>query len=258
MPGGFGVTLFFFLSGYLITTLFYAEYTSTLKISIPRFYLRRWLRLTPTLLIFVYSCRCVPRHKPHRCRRRPVPPQQQSRRYYIIATIMIYPGEWTPAKVIPFGICWSLAIEEHFYLAWPLILQQKHSISTEALAYRRFDLCGCTLMATAPLGIASASDRLHVYGHGLPDRLNSLRRAASILFEAPWASATVRLLPHSNLSATGAPRAPNDVSYSGRKFPADLPIYDPRRRADALCSQRFLPPTRRPWSGGRYRARQWC
>ena len=28
-PGGFGVTLFFFLSGYLITTLFFSEYGST-------------------------------------------------------------------------------------------------------------------------------------------------------------------------------------------------------------------------------------
>src|ERR1700730_5690637 len=53
VPGGFGVTLFFFLSGYLITTLFYSEYRSTLNISIPRFYLRRWLRLTPPLVIFV-------------------------------------------------------------------------------------------------------------------------------------------------------------------------------------------------------------
>ena len=29
-----------------------------------------------------------------------------------------------PDKVIPFGICWSLAIEEHFYLGWPLILRR--------------------------------------------------------------------------------------------------------------------------------------
>src|SRR5580704_6896663 len=53
IPGGFGVTLFFFLSGYLITTLFFAEHKSYLRINIPRFYLRRWLRLTPPLVIFV-------------------------------------------------------------------------------------------------------------------------------------------------------------------------------------------------------------
>src|SRR5277367_6812435 len=53
VPGGFGVTLFFFLSGYLITTLFYSEYGSTANINIPRFYLRRWFRLTPPLVISV-------------------------------------------------------------------------------------------------------------------------------------------------------------------------------------------------------------
>lgn len=53
VPGGFGVTLFFFLSGYLITTLFFAEYQSSANIDIPRFYLRRWLRLTPPLIISV-------------------------------------------------------------------------------------------------------------------------------------------------------------------------------------------------------------
>src|SRR5579859_2353449 len=53
VPGGFGVTLFFFLSGYLITTLFYAEYQANKKISVGQFYLRRWLRLTPPLIISV-------------------------------------------------------------------------------------------------------------------------------------------------------------------------------------------------------------
>ena len=53
VPGGFGVTLFFFLSGYLITTLFFSEYQSTANIDIFRFYLRRWLRLTPPLIISV-------------------------------------------------------------------------------------------------------------------------------------------------------------------------------------------------------------
>src|ERR1700722_7667228 len=52
-PGGFGVTLFFFLSGYLITTLFYAEYHATDAISIPLFYMRCWLRLTPPLIVFI-------------------------------------------------------------------------------------------------------------------------------------------------------------------------------------------------------------
>src|ERR1700735_5564024 len=53
VPGGFGVTLFFFLSGYLITTLFFSEYKETYTVNIPLFYLRRWIRLTPPLVIMV-------------------------------------------------------------------------------------------------------------------------------------------------------------------------------------------------------------
>src|ERR1700744_3779762 len=51
IPGGFGVTIFFFLSGFLITTLLLAEYEETGRIDIPKFYLRRVFRLMPPLII---------------------------------------------------------------------------------------------------------------------------------------------------------------------------------------------------------------
>src|SRR5579862_2046258 len=51
IPGGLGVTIFFFLSGYLITTLLLAENARTGKINIPRFYARRMFRLMPPLFI---------------------------------------------------------------------------------------------------------------------------------------------------------------------------------------------------------------
>jgi peptidoglycan/LPS O-acetylase OafA/YrhL len=41
LPGGFGVTVFFFLSGFLITTLLRREHERTGSISLRRFYLRR-------------------------------------------------------------------------------------------------------------------------------------------------------------------------------------------------------------------------
>ncbi|MBN9246488.1 MAG: acyltransferase, partial [Hyphomicrobium sp.] len=51
VPGGLGVTIFFFLSGYLITTLMLAESESTGEIDILKFYARRVFRLMPPLLI---------------------------------------------------------------------------------------------------------------------------------------------------------------------------------------------------------------
>ena len=44
VPGGFGVTIFFFLSGFLITTLLRAEFEKNGVISIRHFWLRRTLR----------------------------------------------------------------------------------------------------------------------------------------------------------------------------------------------------------------------
>src|SRR5437762_5937586 len=46
-PGGFGVTVFFFLSGYLITTLLRIEHQGTGRVSLRDFYLRRVLRILP-------------------------------------------------------------------------------------------------------------------------------------------------------------------------------------------------------------------
>src|ERR1700722_4707088 len=47
IPGGFGVTVFFFLSGYLITTLLRREHDAKGTVSLRQFYLRRALRILP-------------------------------------------------------------------------------------------------------------------------------------------------------------------------------------------------------------------
>ena len=68
IPGGFGVTIFFFLSGYLITTLLRREYERSNRIDFKKFYMRRVLRILPPFyvvlflaigaswLVGVYSC----------------------------------------------------------------------------------------------------------------------------------------------------------------------------------------------------------
>src|SRR5438105_2995303 len=47
VPGYFGLTVFFFLSGFLITTLLRREYDRTGSVSLSHFYLRRILRIFP-------------------------------------------------------------------------------------------------------------------------------------------------------------------------------------------------------------------
>jgi peptidoglycan/LPS O-acetylase OafA/YrhL len=52
-PGMFGVAIFFVISGLLISTLLLEEYKKTTDISLQKFYIRRLLRLSPALLIYV-------------------------------------------------------------------------------------------------------------------------------------------------------------------------------------------------------------
>lgn len=49
VPGVFGVTVFFFISGFLITTLLVGEYRRSGTIAVGAFYMRRFLRLFPPL-----------------------------------------------------------------------------------------------------------------------------------------------------------------------------------------------------------------
>ena len=118
IPGGFGVTLFFFISGYLITRLLIAEYQKEQRIDLGRFYLRRVLRLYPALLFMValaigftvfMGCGFQPG-------------AVLSTLFYYRNYYMLYGGStalFNCSRI--FDITWSLAIEEHFYLFFPLL-----------------------------------------------------------------------------------------------------------------------------------------
>ncbi|KPH58051.1 acyltransferase [Novosphingobium sp. ST904] len=59
IPGGFGVSIFFFISGFLITRLMLAEEKTYGQIALGRFYVRRFIRLLPPLALMGTSqCPC--------------------------------------------------------------------------------------------------------------------------------------------------------------------------------------------------------
>lgn len=116
VPGIFGVTVFFVLSGYLITTLLQREHASTGTISFGRFYARRALRLLPplyivTLLICVaVQCGLIAGR---------VEPGWISSTLFFFGNyfwLVISPDSGMPQEI---QLVWSLAVEEHFYLLWP-------------------------------------------------------------------------------------------------------------------------------------------
>ncbi|WP_423919491.1 acyltransferase family protein [Frigoribacterium sp. 2-23] len=117
--GFIGVNVFFVLSGYLITTLLLREHANTGRIRLGRFWMRRLLRLYPTLLAVVV----------------------------VGIALWAIVGSYQGAKIGPVGAAavalsytgnlaraffgssqgvfspmWSLSMEEQFYLVWPPLL----------------------------------------------------------------------------------------------------------------------------------------
>ena len=105
--GGFGVDLFFVLSGFLISGLLFVEYQRTGDIRLARFFSRRALKLYPSFyllllvtLLYGYFWR--------------VPFSAQALLGEAVLTQNYIGAIW--------GHTWSLAVEEHFYLLLPLLL----------------------------------------------------------------------------------------------------------------------------------------
>ena len=113
LPGGFGVTVFFFISGFLITRLMFAEVIRTGSLKLDRFYGRRFLRLAPALLLMIAVTAVVVSTQ-----LRQVPWQEISAALFYYANYYIY---YHPDLHLPIRAMWSLAIEEHYYLAYPFI-----------------------------------------------------------------------------------------------------------------------------------------
>lgn len=120
VPGGFGVTIFFFVSGFLITRLLVGEQNSSYgNINLPNFYIRRFLRLMPALYVFVFFTFCFSLFFGVQA----TAGQTFSALLYFANyydVIWQYFG-WTQ-RIVPWGHLWSLAVEEHFYLLFPFIL----------------------------------------------------------------------------------------------------------------------------------------
>lgn len=117
IPGGLGVTIFFFLSGYLITTLLRREMANTGGIDFKQFYIRRMLRIWPAFyfVLFAGAILTMAGFLPGVIQ--PVPLLSQI--LHVGNYYSIFHGN--TGTSVGTGIYWSLAVEEHFYLVFPFI-----------------------------------------------------------------------------------------------------------------------------------------
>lgn len=126
MPGGFlGVDLFFVLSGFLITALLLHEWRNDGKIRLGRFWERRARRLLPAALavILVVSASASWLWRPDEIAR--IRADALASLAYLANWRAITAGSdyWALFQApSPLHHMWSLAIEEQFYLVWPLVV----------------------------------------------------------------------------------------------------------------------------------------
>ncbi|MDE2433110.1 MAG: acyltransferase [Burkholderiales bacterium] len=153
LPGGFvGVDIFFVISGYLISSILIKE-TQQGRFSVLQFYIRRARRLFPALLVMLAGT-------------------------LVVGWLMLFPGEWRAlgkhtlagaaflsnlalwqeagyfdgsSDLKPLLHLWSLAVEEQFYLVWPMIIFVVGRRSTRVLGWVTLGLIAISLGASAVL-----------------------------------------------------------------------------------------------------------
>ncbi|MEO9117055.1 MAG: acyltransferase, partial [Gemmatimonadaceae bacterium] len=130
IPADLGVTLFFVLSGFLITWLLLREFDESGTISIRRFYVRRTLRIFPAYYVFAVISFALD--------------TVLGKRWTIglITVTFTYLVNYYNAlfghPTTSVAHAWSLAVEEQFYLLWPLVclalLKRSRATATTAVA----------------------------------------------------------------------------------------------------------------------------
>jgi peptidoglycan/LPS O-acetylase OafA/YrhL len=118
VPGSLGVTIFFFLSGFLITTLLRREREASGKVSLRRFYLRRACRIFPPMYFMLIAMLlfALVMHVMSDVATTAVLAQfLHLTNYYIVIS-------GSDAGLLPHtSVLWSLAVEEHFYVVFPML-----------------------------------------------------------------------------------------------------------------------------------------
>lgn len=114
VPGGLGVTTFFFISGFIITRLLLSEQQQNGMINFRAFYRRRFWRLWPAIACAVLGVVLIGA----------MFGEMWAPVGDIVSSLLFFQNYWGAVYLTrnPLGIHWSLAVEFHFYLVWPIVL----------------------------------------------------------------------------------------------------------------------------------------
>lgn len=123
--GKLGVTLFFVLSGFLISYLLFAEEKKEGTIFIKDFYIRRILRIWPLYYLIIFLSFFILPHIEWFSLPQFWEPIQQNLGLFLPMFLLFLPNlALAKETVLPYGSqSWSVGVEEQFYLIWPVLMK---------------------------------------------------------------------------------------------------------------------------------------
>ena len=163
LPGGFvGVDVFYVLSGYLITGLLLGEWARTATIRLGSFWARRARRLLPALVVVILVVTVAARLA--------APAGLYPNQRMADLSALFYFSNWwqiaaagnyfvATGAVSPLTHTWSLAVEEQFYLVWPLVVVAVLHVG------RRFDRGIELLLGVSAVGVVASATEMAVLYH---------------------------------------------------------------------------------------------
>ena len=190
IPGGFlGVDVFFVLSGYLITDLLVARHRKEGRIGLGRFYQRRARRLLPALALMLLTVTAAVSLLE--------PGQRDTLRPALLGAVT-YTSNWWQAFAHQsyfslygpppaFQHLWSLAVEEQFYLIWPLLLAAILTFVRRPVARALFAWGGALTSAVIMLAIYTPGGDPSLVYYGTDTHASALMIGAALAITFPLA-----------------------------------------------------------------------
>ncbi|EEK74678.1 Acyltransferase 3 [Bacillus mycoides] len=202
MPGGFlGVTVFFVLSGYLITDILAIEWKNNKRIDLKKFWLSRARRLLPGMLIMLivtlawitifHSSLLV------------------KMRGDSLAALLYFSNWWyiyhklsyfdSFSQLSPLNHFWSLAVEEQFYVVWPFVISLGFYYIKKQSRMILFICLGAIASALAmAILYEPGSDPSRIY-YGTDTRAFSLLIGAALALIWPSSRLANKIIPQARL-----------------------------------------------------------
>ena len=175
--GALGVRVFFTISGFLITSLLLEEFDSSGRISIPGFYLRRTFRIFPAFYVYAGAIGLC------------AAGQWISLRPGDLLAALTYTTNYHYDRSWWLGHAWSLAVEEQFYLLFPLVFA--------CFGRRAAAIASAAMIAISPMVrvfLISNAGLCDAAGEAFPAVADTIAMGCLLAMANPWLGRQPRYL----------------------------------------------------------------